>query len=78
MKSIKAHEDSVLTGALSTDKRYIVSDSQDFTAKLWDFKTGNFIEQFTEIDFNVLSIAISPNNRIVAITSGEKIKVYSL
>ncbi|MFH1047143.1 MAG: hypothetical protein V1738_02470, partial [Patescibacteria group bacterium] len=49
----------------SPDGRYVLTGSDDGTARLWDAGTGEFVREFTGHSGYVLSVAFSPDGRYV-------------
>ena len=58
------HDELVYSVAFSPDGRYVVSGSNDFTARVWEAATGKEVARMTH-DFDVSSVAFSPDGRYV-------------
>jgi WD40 repeat protein len=68
----KGHSDRVSSVAFSPDGRFVVTGSQDSTAKLWDVATGKELRTFGGHSHDVLSVAFSPDGRYVVTGNGDK------
>jgi len=55
------HSDTVSSAVLSGDGRYLVSLNQDNSVKIWNAKTGVFIEAF-DVSDRISSMVFSPDN----------------
>src|SRR5579871_1657664 len=66
------HSDAVNSVAFSPDGRYVLTGSNDKTARLWETATGKEIRTFRGHTANVLSVAFSPDGRYVLTGSGDK------
>jgi WD40 repeat protein/uncharacterized caspase-like protein len=66
------HKASIRDVAITNDGKYIVTGSFDKTVKKWDIETGEVVQQFhgeigTGIDGSVYFIALSPDNKYLAV-----------
>ncbi len=59
------HEEAVTSLVLSPDGRYVLSGSDDTTARLWDTTTGQELRQFSGHTDEVNSVAFSPDGRYI-------------
>jgi len=66
MKTLKGHNDYVLSVAFSPDGKTIVSGSSDGTVRLWDTETFEEKRVLQGHDRYVLSVAFSPDGNTVA------------
>jgi WD40 repeat protein len=71
----KGHTDSVNSVAISPDGKFIVSGSSDDTIKIWDFKTGECLNNLDGNLYSITSVAISPDGKYIV--SGEGNLSYS-
>ncbi|CAG8517216.1 7638_t:CDS:2, partial [Ambispora gerdemannii] len=74
----QGHEQDIYSLDFSRDGRYIVSGSGDKTARVWDMLSGEelfklTIEEASQKDAGVTSVAISPDGQYVAAGSLDKI-----
>jgi len=58
----KGHTYDIETFTFSPDSLYVVTASNDKTAKLWDYKTGRELKTFYH-DFNVGIVEVSPDSK---------------
>ena len=58
------HDDPVYSVAFSPDGKYVVSGSDDNTARVWEASTGKEIARMTHDDY-VYSVAFSPDGKYV-------------
>jgi len=58
----KGHTYEIETFTVSRDSLYVVTASNDKTAKLWDYKTGRELKTFYH-DYNVGVVALSPDGK---------------
>ena len=65
------HDDVVRAVAFSPDSRYVVSGSQDKTARVWEATTGKEVARMTH-DSVVDAVAFSPDGRYVVSGSWDK------
>ena len=63
------HDDSVISVAFSPDGKYVVSGSDDNTARVWEACSGKEIARMTH-DGEVNSVAFSPDGKYVVSGSG--------
>jgi WD40 repeat protein len=59
------HAGLVMTAAISTDAKYVVTGGLDFTARLWEVSTGNQLRAFVGHSSFIMSIEISADNKCV-------------
>ncbi len=76
---LRGHTDSVLSVAISSDGKYIVSGSADTTIRIWDLETrvqvGEPLRGHTD---TVWSVAISPDGKRIASGSRDNtIRIWS-
>lgn len=73
------HTSSVLTAAFSPDGNYLLSGSEDYSAKLWDVASGKCLQTFAGHAYGVHSVAFSPDGKhMVARTADHMIKLVQL
>jgi hypothetical protein len=79
ISTLRGHEDSVSSVAISADGQTLVSGSEDMTIKLWNLKTGDLLRTLTGHEGDVSSVAISPDGQTLA-SGGEDntIKLWNL
>ena len=58
--------------------KYLVSCGEDGAVNLWNWETKKYTRTFTEHSSNVLSVAISPDSRILVSGGLDGIKVWDL
>ncbi len=68
----KGHEDSVLSVALSSDGKYLVSGSADRTVKLWSVENQSLVHTFKDHQSAVNSVAFSPDGNYLVSGSDDK------
>jgi len=66
------HTKSVQSVALSSEGKYLLTGSADYTAKVWDISTGKEKRTLQGHSDTVYSVAISPDCRIIATGSRDK------
>lgn len=64
VRTFVGHEKEVGSVAFSKDGQYVLTGSEDWTARLWDVSTGKQLRSF-ECDEWVSSVAFSPDGRLV-------------
>jgi len=72
LRTLRGHEDSVLSVAFSPDGRRIVTGSEDNTAKVWDAETGRELLTLKGHADVVFSVAFSPDGRRIVTGSYDK------
>ncbi|MBI3822361.1 MAG: WD40 repeat domain-containing protein [Planctomycetes bacterium] len=72
LRDFKGHTDEVWAVAVSPDGKSIASGSQDKTARIWDFATGNEITQLPKFAGRVTAVAFSPDNKTLLAASFDK------
>ena len=77
--TLDGHSHWVLSVAISSDGKTLVSGSADKTVKIWDLKTGQLIRQLNAHLSWVNTIVISPDSKTLVSGSADKtIKVWDL
>lgn len=71
------HQDKVQAVAFSPDSKYVLTGSQDKTAKLWDVATGKEIRTFKYFD-SVRGVAFSPDGKYALISSGKLAELWDI
>ncbi|MHB8628648.1 MAG: nSTAND1 domain-containing NTPase [Aggregatilineales bacterium] len=69
IRQLSGHTDSVTSVAVSPDGQYVLSGSNDGTARLWDLQTGAQIRVLSGHSGHVLGVAFSPDGK-TALTGG--------
>jgi WD40 repeat protein len=69
LQECRGHTDWVRSLAFAADGRTLVSGSHDKTVRFWDVATGKELRRFDEPD-SVLAVALAPDGKTVATTSG--------
>lgn len=59
IQTIKGHKKEINSITISSDRKYIVSSSEDGTIKIWEFSTGKVIKTIKLKKAFLLSVAIS-------------------
>jgi WD40 repeat protein/uncharacterized caspase-like protein len=67
----------VKTVRFSSDGRFLLSGSEDSTAKLWDVSTGRELRTFAERGTEG-TVAISPDGHNIAVASGTRVELYDV
>ena len=68
---LQGHEKNILSIAVSADGRYILSGSDDHTAKLWDSKSGKCIHTFAGHKSPVRTVSFSPKGLFALTGAGD-------
>jgi len=66
LRSLEGHESIVWGLAFSPDGRLLASASRDFTAKIWDWKSGTLVQSLA-FPNEVTAVAFSPDSRTLAV-----------
>ena len=61
-----SHNASVRSIAISSDRRLLVSGSEDNTVRVWNVETGVLIRSLTGFPLGVLAVALSPTSQWIA------------
>ena len=70
MKEI-GHSKGVVDVAFSSNGKWVVSGSKDTTLKLWDVRTGEVLQTFSDHTSEIWSVAFSPDDKTVISGSGD-------
>ena len=74
----KAHSKAVESLVISPDGQTLVSASDDNTINLWNLKTNKYTRTFREHTANVLSLAVTSDNRILASGALDGVRLWDL
>ena len=78
-RNLESHSNWVGSVAISKDRQYIVSGSNDQTIKVWNLNTGELERTLEGHASRVISVAISEDGqRIISGSSDKMIKVWNL
>jgi eukaryotic-like serine/threonine-protein kinase len=69
LRTVFSHGDAMTAAAFSPDGRWLVTGSNDRTARLWETSTGRQLAELPHRD-EVLAVAFSPDGRTVLTGSG--------
>ncbi|MFL6208770.1 MAG: PQQ-binding-like beta-propeller repeat protein [Pyrinomonadaceae bacterium] len=69
---LRGHTATVNSAAFSSDDRFIVTASNDKTARVWDVKSGQEITRLSGHEGRVTSAAFSPNDQLVVTSSADQ------
>ena len=72
----RKHSAPVTSVAISPDGRYLITGSEDHTAKLWDIASGEELRSFAGHSDRIYSVAVSPDGR--SLITGSKDKTAKL
>ena len=74
---LKGHEHFINSVAISSDGRFIVTGSDDKTARIWDANNGALLQVLEGHANSVGLVAISPNNQFIATASDKTIRIWN-
>lgn len=77
MQTIKGHKNEINSIVISSDRKYIVSSSEDDSIKIWEFSTGKVIKTIKLKKAFLLSVAISSDGRSLISGHMDGAKVWS-
>jgi VCBS repeat-containing protein len=69
LATMKGHKQKILTSTFSPDGKLLYSTSNDSTVKVWDVANGKLLKSFGTFPASTASITVSPNGRILAMTT---------
>ncbi len=72
----KGHEGNILSVCYSPDRHFILSGSQDRTAKLWDIKTKNCLRTFKDHQYRVDRAFFNPDGSLIYTLNGNELKCW--
>jgi WD40 repeat protein len=78
INTLKGHEASVNSVAITQDRKFIVSGSSDQTLKVWDLSNGHCLHTFKGYVGNVHALNISPSGKHIICSSDKYLKVWNL
>jgi len=65
LRTMRGHENAVLSVAFSADSRYAVSGDRGKTTVLWDVESGTAMRRFATAEQDIMAIAVTPDGRHV-------------
>jgi len=68
---VQSGQDQIQALAFSSDNRFIVSGSKDFSLKLWSLSTNKEIRTFSGHTDRIFDVAFSPDGKFIASGSGD-------
>src|ERR1043166_8652797 len=75
----RGHELVVVAVAVSPDSNYVVTESRDKSAKLWELSTGREVRSFLGHDFSVTSVDVSSDGKYLLTGSNdETVKLWEV
>ena len=72
LRRLKGHSDAVRSVAISADSKYVVTGSNDKTARIWDLKDGKERSVLKGHSKGVTAVAISSDSQYVVTASEDK------
>jgi hypothetical protein len=75
---LPGHRDRISALSITADGQKLVSSSLDKTIKIWNLATGEELKTVTDEEGWVSSLALNPNNRIFALSTGNLIQIRDL
>lgn len=66
VRTLEGHESIVWSVAFSPDGRFLASAARDYTAKIWDWRSGTLVKSLA-FPNEVSSVAFSPDSRLLAV-----------
>ncbi len=72
LKILSGHNGWIYSVAYSSDGKYVLTGSQDGTARLWDVQNGREVQRFTGHKGGVSAAAFSPDGRLVLTGGNDK------
>ncbi|KAA1085273.1 hypothetical protein PGT21_001472 [Puccinia graminis f. sp. tritici] len=70
------HKGIVHVATFNHGAQYVLTGGQDRTIRLWNAKTGNFIKDYSGHGYEILGIAVSPNNSFLGSVGGDRSVFY--
>ncbi|KAH9445120.1 hypothetical protein MJO28_012792 [Puccinia striiformis f. sp. tritici] len=70
------HKGIVHVATFNHGAQYVLTGGQDRTIRLWNAKTGNFIKDYSAHGYEILGIAVSPNNSFLGSVGGDRSVFY--
>lgn len=67
------HTNPITSCAFSKDGKFIVTGSEDKTAKIWDVNTGKLLQNFAVANDRILSVDFNPNSKTIIACSEDGI-----
>ena len=70
--SLKGHEKCIMSVAVTSDSKYIVSGSEDKTLRIWDILNCSQVACITSHTETIWGVCVSPNMKYIGTASGDK------
>ncbi len=72
LQTFQGHTNRIYSAAFSPDGKYVLTGSEDRTAKLWDANTGAEVHTFSGHGDTIYSVAFSPDGKYAVTGSGDQ------
>ncbi|AFY40426.1 YD repeat protein [[Leptolyngbya] sp. PCC 7376] len=79
IRTLEDHEAPIYEMEFSPNGKFLLSGSEDFTARLWDPETGELLRTFEDHDNSIYGVSFSPDSQIIATASVDgTVNIYSV